>query len=95
RPAMSDVVFMLEGCRVGPDMPSSADPTSLPSPMGLLNFLTAVWYKPLSQRFTILPAIYRSDRGDIFKSVSTGVRSGTSGESSVAGTIGIMTVEGV
>ncbi|GJS58469.1 probable LRR receptor-like serine/threonine-protein kinase [Tanacetum coccineum] len=33
RPAMSDVVFMLEGCRVGPDMPSSADPTSLPSPM--------------------------------------------------------------
>nr|GEW79941.1 probable LRR receptor-like serine/threonine-protein kinase At4g36180 [Tanacetum cinerariifolium] len=63
RPAMSDVVFMLEGCRVGPDMPSSADPTSLPSPMGLLNFLTAVWYKPLSQRFTILPAIYRSDRG--------------------------------
>ncbi|KAI3777470.1 hypothetical protein L1987_47270 [Smallanthus sonchifolius] len=33
RPSMSDVVFMLEGCRVGPDMPSSADPTSLPSPI--------------------------------------------------------------
>lgn len=32
RPSMSDVVFMLEGCRVGPDLPSSADPTSLPSP---------------------------------------------------------------
>lgn len=28
RPSMADVVFMLEGCRVGPDMPSSADPTS-------------------------------------------------------------------
>ncbi|CAM8968473.1 unnamed protein product [Rhodiola kirilowii] len=28
RPAMSDIVFMLEGCRVGPDVPSSADPTS-------------------------------------------------------------------
>ncbi|KAJ0830878.1 putative protein kinase RLK-Pelle-LRR-XI-1 family [Helianthus annuus] len=33
RPSMSDVVFMLEGCRVGPDMPSSADPTSLSSPI--------------------------------------------------------------
>lgn len=33
RPSMADVVFMLEGCRVGPDMPSSADPTSLPSPV--------------------------------------------------------------
>lgn len=32
RPLMADVVFMLEGCRVGPDMPSSADPTTLPSP---------------------------------------------------------------
>nr|CAD1835410.1 unnamed protein product [Ananas comosus var. bracteatus] len=32
RPAMADVVFMLEGCRVGPDLPSSADPTSQPSP---------------------------------------------------------------
>ncbi|TYJ10204.1 hypothetical protein E1A91_A11G192100v1 [Gossypium mustelinum] len=32
RPTMSDVVFMLEGCRVGPDIPSSADPTSKPSP---------------------------------------------------------------
>lgn len=32
RPTMSDVVFMLEGCRVGPDIPSSADPTSQPSP---------------------------------------------------------------
>lgn len=32
RPAMGDVVFMLEGCRVGPDIPSSADPTSQPSP---------------------------------------------------------------
>lgn len=32
RPTMSDVVFMLEGCRVGPDVPSSADPTSQPSP---------------------------------------------------------------
>ncbi|KAL6316467.1 hypothetical protein AAG906_018170 [Vitis piasezkii] len=32
RPSMSDIVFMLEGCRVGPDIPSSADPTSLPSP---------------------------------------------------------------
>ncbi|KAG0498599.1 hypothetical protein HPP92_003290 [Vanilla planifolia] len=28
RPTMADVVFMLEGCRVGPDMPSSVDPTS-------------------------------------------------------------------
>ncbi|CAI0435858.1 unnamed protein product [Linum tenue] len=28
RPSMTDVVFMLEGCRVGPEMPSSADPTS-------------------------------------------------------------------
>uniref|UniRef100_F6GZR0 Protein kinase domain-containing protein n=1 Tax=Vitis vinifera TaxID=29760 RepID=F6GZR0_VITVI len=33
RPSMSDIVFMLEGCRVGPDIPSSADPTSLPSPV--------------------------------------------------------------
>ncbi|KOM45212.1 hypothetical protein LR48_Vigan06g051800 [Vigna angularis] len=32
RPTMSDIVFMLEGCRVGPDIPSSADPTSQPSP---------------------------------------------------------------
>ncbi|CAL9108802.1 unnamed protein product [Musa textilis] len=32
RPSMADVVFMLEGCRVGPDLPSSADPTSQPSP---------------------------------------------------------------
>ncbi|GFY87868.1 leucine-rich receptor-like protein kinase family protein [Actinidia rufa] len=32
RPIMSDIVFMLEGCRVGPDIPSSADPTSQPSP---------------------------------------------------------------
>ncbi|KAK8964871.1 putative LRR receptor-like serine/threonine-protein kinase [Platanthera guangdongensis] len=32
RPSMADVVFMLEGCRVGPDIPSSTDPTSLPSP---------------------------------------------------------------
>ncbi|PRQ27145.1 putative protein kinase RLK-Pelle-LRR-VII-3 family [Rosa chinensis] len=32
RPLMADIVFMLEGCRVGPDIPSSADPTSLPSP---------------------------------------------------------------
>ena len=30
RPTMTDVVFMLEGCRVGPDNPSSADPTSPP-----------------------------------------------------------------
>ncbi|CAO2834610.1 unnamed protein product [Amaranthus hypochondriacus] len=34
RPSMSDVVFMLEGCRVGPDIMSSADPTALPSPAG-------------------------------------------------------------
>ncbi|BFG17703.1 hypothetical protein CerSpe_039760 [Prunus speciosa] len=33
RPSIADVVFMLEGCRVGPDIPSSADPTSLPSPV--------------------------------------------------------------
>ncbi|CAI0382917.1 unnamed protein product [Linum tenue] len=33
RPSMTDVVFMLEGCRVGPEIPSSADPTSLPSPV--------------------------------------------------------------
>lgn len=33
RPSMADVVFMLEGCRVGPEFPSSADPTSLPSPI--------------------------------------------------------------
>ncbi|PIN21677.1 Serine/threonine protein kinase [Handroanthus impetiginosus] len=32
RPSMADVVFMLEGCRLGPEMPSSADPTTLPSP---------------------------------------------------------------
>lgn len=32
RPSMADIVFMLEGCRVAPDMPSSADPTSHPSP---------------------------------------------------------------
>lgn len=32
RPTMADIVFMLEGCRVGPDLPSSADPTSQPSP---------------------------------------------------------------
>ncbi|GAY57781.1 hypothetical protein CUMW_182040, partial [Citrus unshiu] len=32
RPTMSDIVFMLEGCRVGPDIPSSADPTTQPSP---------------------------------------------------------------
>ncbi|KAE8677095.1 putative LRR receptor-like serine/threonine-protein kinase [Hibiscus syriacus] len=32
RPAMADIVFMLEGCRVGPEIPSSPDPTSLPSP---------------------------------------------------------------
>ncbi|KAM1617189.1 hypothetical protein TB2_015843 [Malus domestica] len=32
RPSIADIVFMLEGCRVGPDIPSSADPTSLPSP---------------------------------------------------------------
>ncbi|XP_021743828.1 probable LRR receptor-like serine/threonine-protein kinase At4g36180 [Chenopodium quinoa] len=34
RPSMGDIVFMLEGCRVGPDIPSSTDPTSLPSPVG-------------------------------------------------------------
>ncbi|KDP38592.1 hypothetical protein JCGZ_04517 [Jatropha curcas] len=33
RPSMADIVFMLEGCRVGPDIPSSADPTTLPSPV--------------------------------------------------------------
>ncbi|KAL9172723.1 hypothetical protein ABFS82_03G066200 [Erythranthe guttata] len=32
RPSMADVVFMLEGCRLGPEIPSSADPTTLPSP---------------------------------------------------------------
>ncbi|KAL6493057.1 hypothetical protein OROGR_032816 [Orobanche gracilis] len=32
RPSMTDVVFMLEGCRLGPEFPSSADPTTLPSP---------------------------------------------------------------
>ncbi|KAL1542942.1 putative LRR receptor-like serine/threonine-protein kinase [Salvia divinorum] len=32
RPSMNDVVFMLEGCRLGPEIPSSADPTTLPSP---------------------------------------------------------------
>ncbi|KAL2892826.1 hypothetical protein RDABS01_008735 [Bienertia sinuspersici] len=34
RPSMADIVFMLEGCRVGPDIPSSTDPTSHPSPAG-------------------------------------------------------------
>ncbi|KAK9066855.1 hypothetical protein SSX86_014178 [Deinandra increscens subsp. villosa] len=33
RPMMADIVFMLEGCRVGPDIPSSAEPTSQPSPV--------------------------------------------------------------
>ncbi|XP_058785407.1 probable LRR receptor-like serine/threonine-protein kinase At4g36180 [Vicia villosa] len=33
RPSINDIVFMLEGCRVGPDIPSSADPTTLPSPV--------------------------------------------------------------
>ncbi|XP_074378302.1 putative LRR receptor-like serine/threonine-protein kinase At4g36180 [Apium graveolens] len=28
RPSVTDVVFMLEGCRIGPDIPSPADPTS-------------------------------------------------------------------
>ncbi|XP_042033088.1 probable LRR receptor-like serine/threonine-protein kinase At4g36180 [Salvia splendens] len=32
RPSMNDVVFMLEGCRLGPEIPSSADPTTMPSP---------------------------------------------------------------
>ncbi|KAL3639103.1 hypothetical protein CASFOL_017010 [Castilleja foliolosa] len=32
RPSMTDVVFMLEGCRLGPEMPSSGEPTTLPSP---------------------------------------------------------------
>ncbi|KAL6571455.1 hypothetical protein OROHE_003098 [Orobanche hederae] len=32
RPTMPDIVFMLEGCRVGPDMASSAGPTSRTSP---------------------------------------------------------------
>ncbi|KAJ1401340.1 Serine-threonine/tyrosine-protein kinase, catalytic domain [Sesbania bispinosa] len=32
RPSINDIVFMLEGCRVGPEIPSSADPTTLPSP---------------------------------------------------------------
>lgn len=33
RPSMTEVVFMLEGCRVGPDVPtSSSDPTSNTSP---------------------------------------------------------------
>ncbi|XP_057968186.1 probable LRR receptor-like serine/threonine-protein kinase At4g36180 [Malania oleifera] len=32
RPIMADVVFMLEGCRAGPDIASSADPTAQPSP---------------------------------------------------------------
>lgn len=33
RPAMADIVFMLEGCRAGTELPSSADPaTSQPSP---------------------------------------------------------------
>lgn len=32
RPTMSDVVFMLEGCRVAPDIPSPANPTSHHSP---------------------------------------------------------------
>ncbi|XP_075673804.1 uncharacterized protein LOC142643140 isoform X2 [Castanea sativa] len=34
RPSMADIVFMLEGCRVGPEIPSSADPTTVPSPVG-------------------------------------------------------------
>ncbi|XWS24443.1 hypothetical protein CRYUN_Cryun28dG0102800 [Craigia yunnanensis] len=33
RPSMADIVFMLEGCRVGAEIPFSADPTSLPSPI--------------------------------------------------------------
>ncbi|KAM1387922.1 hypothetical protein ACFX2I_016109 [Malus domestica] len=33
RPLIADIVFMLEGCRVAQDIPSSADPTSLPSPV--------------------------------------------------------------
>ncbi|KAI4381755.1 hypothetical protein MLD38_007800 [Melastoma candidum] len=32
RPTMQDVVFMLEGCRAGPNIPSSADPTTHHSP---------------------------------------------------------------
>ena len=33
RPSMTDIVFMLEGCRVGTEkIPSSAVPTTLPSP---------------------------------------------------------------
>ncbi|PHT47152.1 hypothetical protein CQW23_11360 [Capsicum baccatum] len=32
RRTMADIVFMLEGCRVGPDIASSADPTCQPSP---------------------------------------------------------------
>ncbi|KAL0432380.1 UNVERIFIED_CONTAM: putative LRR receptor-like serine/threonine-protein kinase [Sesamum latifolium] len=32
RPSMTDVVFMLEGCRLGPEIPSSADPTTVTSP---------------------------------------------------------------
>lgn len=34
RPSMSEVIFMLEGCRVGPEIPtSSSDPTSHTSPV--------------------------------------------------------------
>jgi serine/threonine protein kinase len=33
RPSMTEVVFMLEGCRVGPEMPTSSDPTSHTSPV--------------------------------------------------------------
>ena len=33
RPTMADIVFMLEGCRVGPDIASSAEPTTQPSPV--------------------------------------------------------------
>ncbi|KAL0369117.1 UNVERIFIED_CONTAM: putative LRR receptor-like serine/threonine-protein kinase [Sesamum calycinum] len=32
RPSVTDVVFMLEGCRLGPEIPSSADPTTVTSP---------------------------------------------------------------
>lgn len=32
RPTMADIIFMLEGCRVGADIPSSADPTNHHSP---------------------------------------------------------------
>eukprot|EP01018_Ginkgo_biloba_P023133 Gb_31871 [translate_table: standard] len=33
RPSMTEVVLLLEGCRVGPDMPSSSDPTCQTSPV--------------------------------------------------------------